>query len=171
MNHNIFTKKKLTQIGFAKIGKNIFISKNVTIIGANNIYLGSDIRIDDYSIISAKNGKIIIGSNVHIGGQTYFGCSGGIEIKNNVNIAQGCKIYSLSEDYLKIYNNKPCRIKGKVTISDNVIIGSNSVVVGKCKLNDGSAVGALSFVNRDLRKNCLYVGQPVSFIRKRIIIK
>jgi len=171
MNNNILTKKKLTQIGFAKIGKNIFISKNVTIIGANNIYLGSDIRIDDYSIISAKNGKIIIGSKVHIGGQTYFGCSGGIEIKNNVNISQGCKIYSLSDDYLKIYKNKPCRIKGKVTISNNVTIGSNSVVVGKCKLNDGSAVGALSFVNKDLKKNSLYAGQPVSFIRKRIIIK
>jgi hypothetical protein len=38
MNYNILTKKKLTKIGFAKIGKNIFISKNVTIIGANNIY-------------------------------------------------------------------------------------------------------------------------------------
>lgn len=96
---------------------------------------------------------------------------GGIEIKNNVNIAQGCKIYSLSDDYLKIYKNKPLRIIGKVIISSNVIIGSNSVVVGKCKLNDGSAVGALSFVNRDLKKNSLYAGQPVRFIRKRIIIR
>ena len=171
MNHKILSKKKLSRIGFAKIGKNIFISKNVTIIGANNVYLGSDIRIDDYTIISAKNGKLIIGSNVHIGGQTYFGCSGVIEIKNNVNIAQGCKIYSLSDDYQKIYKNKLRRTKGKVTISNNVIIGSNSVVVGKCKLNDGSAAGALSFVNKDLKKNSLYAGQPVSFIKKRIIIR
>lgn len=81
MNHNILNKKKLSQIGFGKIGKNIFISKNVTIIGANNIYLGNDIRIDDYTIISAKKGKIIIGSNVHIGGQTYLGCSGELRLK------------------------------------------------------------------------------------------
>ena len=171
MNHKILTKKKLSKINFGKIGKKIFISTNVTIIGANNIYLGNNVRIDDYSIISAKNGKIIIGSNVHIGGQTYLGCAGTIVIKNNVNIAQGCKIYSLSDDYLKIYKIKSKRIKGTVTISNNVIIGSNSVIVGKCTLNDGSAVGALSFVNKDLKKNSLYAGQPVKFIRKRTLIK
>ena len=172
MNDEILNKKELSKINFGRIGKKVLISTNVTIIGANNIYLGNNVRIDDYSIISAKNGKIIIGSNVHIGGQTYFGCTGTILIKNNVNIAQGCKIYSLSDDYLKIYKiNKSKRIKGTVTICNDVIIGSNSVIVGKCILNDGCAVGALSFVNKDLKKNGLYAGQPVKFIRQRNLIK
>ena len=41
MNHKILTKKKLSKINFGKIGKKNFISTNVTIIGANNIYLGN----------------------------------------------------------------------------------------------------------------------------------
>ena len=93
MNHNFLSKNRLKKLKLKSFGKNIKISPNVTIIGSENIQMGDNVRIDDYTIISAKEGFLKLHSNIHIGGQGYLGC-GGIEIKSDVNIAQGVKIYS-----------------------------------------------------------------------------
>ena len=96
MNNNFFSKQKLRKIKFKVLGKNVKISTNVRIIGEKNIEIGDNVRIDDFTIISAKEGSLKIGSNVHIAGQCYLGCGGEIQIKDNVNISQGVKIYSKS---------------------------------------------------------------------------
>ena len=166
MNKEILNRKSLLNLKFAKIGKNIEISKNVTIIGAENISLSSNIRIDDYTIISCLHGKLSIGSNVHIGGQSYIGCSGGVKIGDNINISQGVKIYSKINNYTNKKDKKPIHY-GKVIIGDDVIIGSNSVIVGKCELGKGSTVGALSLVNKDLENWGVFAGIPVKKVRKR----
>ena len=145
--------------------KKILISPNVTIIGPENIQMGNNVRIDDYTIISAKDGFLKLGSNIHLGGQSYFGCSGGIEIKSNVNIAQGVKIYSKINDYLRKKNDDT--IKGSVKIEQNVILGSNTVIIGKTIIKEGATVGALSFVKQNLNSWSIYAGCPVKFIRKR----
>jgi len=100
MNHNFISSSRLKKLKLKSHGKKIQISPNVTIIGSDNIQMGDNVRIDDYTIISAKEGFLKLGSNIHIGGQSYLGCGGGIEIKSNVNIAQGVKIYSKINDYL-----------------------------------------------------------------------
>ena len=100
MNDDCLNNKELKNLNLRFLGKKVKISSNVTIIGAKKIKIGNKVRIDDYTIISAQDGFLEIGSNVHIGGQSYLGCAGGIIIKNNVNISQGVKIYSKINDYL-----------------------------------------------------------------------
>ena len=167
MNEKFLNNKKLKSLKFKSLGKNVKISSNVTIIGAKKIKIGNNVRIDDYTILSVQEGSLEIGSNVHIGGQSYLGCVGGIIIKNNVNISQGVKIYSKINDYLngRKFNKT---IKVPVKIFNEVIIGSNSVVIGKCKINTGATVGALSFVKEDLKSWTIYAGNPVKMIKKRI---
>ena len=167
MNEKFLNNKKLKSLKFKSLGKNVKISSNVTIIGAKKIKIGNNVRIDDYTILSVQEGFLEIGSNVHIGGQSYLGCAGGIIIKNNVNISQGVKIYSKINDYLngRKFNKT---IKVPVKIFNEVIIGSNSVVIGKCKINTGATVGALSFVKKDLKSWTIYAGNPVKMIKKRI---
>ena len=94
MNCEYLSKNDLKKINFKDLGQNVMISKNVTLIGASNISLGSNVRIDDYCIISSNEGHLKIGSDVHIGGQSYLGCAGGLSIGSNINIAQGVKIYT-----------------------------------------------------------------------------
>ena len=156
MNENFLNNKQLKNLKFKSLGRNIKISSNVTIIGAK-IKIGNNVRIDDYTILSVQEGYLEIGSNVHIGGQSYLGCAGGIIIKNNVNISQGVKIYSKINDYLdgRKFNKT---IKVPVKIFNEVIIGSNSVVIGNCKINTGATVGALSFVKEDLKSWTVYAG-------------
>ena len=90
---------ELKKLNFKKIGNGIKISRNVTIIGEENISLGSNVRIDDYTIISAKEGYLKVGNNVHVGGLSYLGCAGGLEIEDEVNVSQGVKFYTKINDY------------------------------------------------------------------------
>ena len=166
MNSEFLTEKELKKINFKKIGSNIQISKNVTIIGAKNISMGSNVRIDDYTIISASEGKLNIGSNVHIGGQSYFGCGGEVKIGNNIHISQGVKVYSKLDNYLE-YEDETSVILKKVLIKDKVIIGSGTVIVGNATINEGTTIGALSFVKKNLNSWSVYGGNPLKFIKVR----
>ena len=166
MNNNFLSKQKLRKIKFKVLGKNVKISTNVTIIGEKNIEIGDNVRIDDFTIISAKEGSLKIGSNVHIAGQCYLGCGGEIQIKDNVNISQGVKIYSKLNDYLN-FNKHSATIKSSIKIGNNVILGSNTVVAGNTLIKDGATVGALSLVKQNLKSWSVYAGCPAKFIKKR----
>ena len=168
MKDNFLSINKLKKLKLKIRGKNLKISSNITIVGESNIQLGDNVRIDDYTIISAKEGFLKIGSNVHIGGQCYLGCGGGIEIKDNVNIAQGVKIYSKINDYIKPSKDNKM-IKGLVKIGKNVILGSNAVIIGKTQIKDGATVGALSLVKNNLNSWSVYAGVPAKFIKRRKI--
>tara|TARA_B100000902_G_C27018491_1_gene768409 strand:- start:124 stop:633 length:510 start_codon:yes stop_codon:yes gene_type:complete len=167
MNSKFLSKNELIKINFKSFGQNVMISKNVTIIGAKNISLGSNVRIDDYCIISANEGHLKIGNDVHLGGQSYLGCAGGLIIGNNINIAQGVKIYTKVNDYSSFDGNNNKFISVKINICDQVIIGSNSVLVGNCTIGEGATIGALSFVKNDLKPWSVYAGNPVKFIKDR----
>ena len=88
-----------------------------------NIIIGNNVRIDDFTVIVAHDGCIKIGSNTHIGALSYI-LSGKVEVGKGCNISQGVKIYSKSDNY-KSRKIKP--YKSEVKISQNCIIGSNSV--------------------------------------------
>ena len=166
MNSRFLSISDLKKINFKKIGSDIKISKNVTIIGSKNISIGSNVRIDDYTIISAQEGTLEIGSNVHLGGQSYFGCAGSIQIGSNINISQGVKLYSKLDNYLEhIAGELP--LLRKIIIEDNVIIGSGTVIIGKSTIGEGATIGALSFVKNDLNNWSVYAGNPLKFIRVR----
>ena len=57
---------ELKKIGFKKVGKNVSISDKCSIYNAKNIEIGSNVRIDDFVILSAGEGGIKIGSHIHI---------------------------------------------------------------------------------------------------------
>tara|TARA_Y100001958_G_C20936206_1_gene344539 strand:- start:125 stop:634 length:510 start_codon:yes stop_codon:yes gene_type:complete len=166
MNDKFLDQNTLKSLNFKSVGSNVSISKNATIIGEKNISLGSNVRIDDYTIISAENGSLIVGSNVHIGGQSYFGCSGNIQIGNNVNISQGSRFYSKINDYLEFDVTEKYILK-KIKIEDNVIIGSGTVIIGECTISEGVTIGALSFVKGNLKSWSVYAGNPIKFINTR----
>lgn len=167
MNSEYLSEKDLKKINFKSLGQNVMISKNVTLIGENNISLGSNVRIDDYCIISSNEGHLKIGNDVHIGGQSYLGCAGNLTIGNNINIAQGVKIYTKINDYTSFDGDNNKFILGKIVIGDQVIIGSNSVLIGRCTIGEGATIGALSFVKSDLKSWSVYAGNPIKLIKDR----
>ena len=60
------SKTQLKSIGFKSIGENVKISDKASIIGQHRIEIGSNVRIDDFCILSAGEDGIKIGNYVHI---------------------------------------------------------------------------------------------------------
>ena len=170
---NIYTLDDLTKMGVRVYGKNIHISKFVNIYNPKNLILHDNIRIDDFTVISCK-GIIEIFNYVHISAQCFISSTTKIVIGNFTAISVGTKIFGGCDDFSgKCLANptipsKYTNVKtGDILIGDNVIIGSNSVIMPDITICDGVAVGANSFINKNCEPWKIYAGSPIRHIKNR----
>jgi acetyltransferase-like isoleucine patch superfamily enzyme len=172
--NSFLTDAEILNLDFKSIGKFVKISRNATIYNANKIEIGDFTRIDDFCVLSAGEGGIKIGKNVHI---AVYSCLIGkayIEVGDYANISSRVSIYSTNDDYSGEYMTNPT-IDSKYTnvysaavkVGQHVIIGSGSVVLPGVILAEGACLGALSFVNKNCDSYCIYGGIPIKFIKKR----
>ena len=173
---SFFSKKELKQFKFRSIGKNVFIKKNVGMFFIENISIGNNVIIDDNVIIVAsnKNSPVKIGNYIHIASNCYLAGSDGIDMMDFTTLAPGVLIFSGSDDYSGKKLTNPMvgnpyigGKSGKVTLCKHVIIGAGSVVLPDVTIKQGSSVGALSLVNKDLNPWGVYTGIPAKKIKSR----
>ena len=170
-----YNEHELAGFGFKSVGTNVRIAKNMTIIGLENISLGSNVRIDGYgTLVAAGTGSLSIGSFVHIGGWCYLSAGDGIVMEDFSGISQGVRIYSRSDDYTGEYLTNPTvpakftgLTCGTVTLKRHVIIGSGTVILPNVTIGEGTSVGALSLVNRSLNPWGVYFGSPAKRLMDR----
>ena len=63
-----YDEKELAAFGFKSVGSNVRVARNCTIVGLENISIGSNVRIDGYTaIVAAGTGWVSLGSYIHIG--------------------------------------------------------------------------------------------------------
>jgi len=171
---SILNEIELSKINFKSLGHNVRISTKASIYGANNISIGNNVRIDDFSIISAGIEGVFIGNFVHIAAYSSLIGSGKITLDDYCNISSRVSIYSSSDDYsgesmtnpmipseFKNVDNRP------VNLRKHVIIGSGSVVLPGSTLKEGAAIGALSLVNGVYEEWGVYAGTPTKKIKRR----
>jgi len=87
----------------------------------------------------------------------------GIVIGKNVDIGRNCTIYQ----NVSLVNSLNEKTYGKPTLKNNVIIYSNSVVMGKITIGENAIVGAGSIVTKSILDNEIWAGNPAKFIKKR----
>lgn len=169
------TENDMKHLGFKNLGVNILIDESCIINGIENVSIGSNVRIDAFTIINSVNGYLKIGSNVHVSNHCSLSCSGGVELKNFSGLSSGVKIYSASDDYLGRSMTNPTvpdkyrKVKiGKVILEKHVIIGSSTVILPDLTIGEGASVGALSLVKDDLDSWSVYSGSPVKKLGKRL---
>lgn len=83
----------------------------------------------------------------------------GIVSPGRVAVMAGVKFVARSpsnEQYLR--RQKEQRV---FELGDNVVIGTNSVVIGPVRICDNVIIGAISLVNKDITEPGVYVGTPV----------
>lgn len=168
-NDGYYTEQELKKLGI-QFGENVLISSKVSIYG-KNIQIGNNVRIDDFCILT---GDIKIGSFVHIAAFSLLSGSSGIVLEDFVNLSSRVSIFSQSDDYSGEYMTNPmvaCTytnvMKGEIVIKKHVIIGAGSVVLPQTTLYDGTAIGALSLVNKDTDAWSIYAGVPAKKIKTR----
>ena len=84
---------------FKNIGKNVRISKAANIVGSENISLGNNIRIDNFTNIICKNGYINIGDHNHVASGCFILGTGGVEMGDFVGLAMGVQLISSSDNF------------------------------------------------------------------------
>jgi galactoside O-acetyltransferase len=170
----MLSREAIECMGFESVGDNVQISDRASFYGTARITLGSNIRIDDFCVISAGSGGIAIGDHVHIAvGATLIG-AGKITLCDFVGISSRTSIYSSNDDYSGSVMTGPTlpaeftNVRyADVFVGKHVIVGSGSVILPGVTLEDGVAVGALSLVNRDCKAFGIYVGNPARQIKER----
>lgn len=170
----MLSKDAIQEIGFASVGDNVQISDKATFYNASKIELGNNVRIDDFCVLSAGSGGILISNYVHIAVYSSLIGAGKITLSDYCNISSRVSIYSSNDDYSGSYMTNPTlpeQFTG-VTHSDvylekHVIVGCGSVILPGITLEQGSAIGALSLVAKNCKAFGIYAGSPARHIRNR----
>ncbi len=168
---SFYSHVELKTLGLGCFGHGVMISKKCSIYGAERIFIGNNVRIDDFCVLSAGTDGIKIGSFVHIAVFSSLIGRGSIEVADFANISSRVSIYSSNDDYSGEHMTNPMipdEYKGvvhrPVQIGRHAIIGSGSIVLPGVCVREGVAVGALSLVNSDCDAFGVYAGVPA--IRK-----
>lgn len=171
---SVLSSEQLAAVGFKSVGNNVALSTKASIYNAANIELGSNVRIDDFCVLSAGTGGIHIGNYVHIAVYSSLIGAGRIDVSDFANLSSRVAIYSSSDDYSGEWMTNPMvpvqytRVThADVFIGRHVIVGSGSVVLPGVRLEEGVAVGALSLVNRSCEPFTMHAGNPARKLKSR----
>ena len=171
--NSFYNELELQALGFKKLGNNVKISRFARFYNPSSISINSNVRIDDFVIIS---GEVQINSFVHIGAYSQIvGGEFGVIIEDFVSISSGVKIFASSDDYSGNSLTNPMipqQYKSitnqKIIIQKHCIIGSNSVVLPTSKvIAFGVSIGALSLIMCPTKPFGIYFGIPAKRIAER----
>lgn len=170
-----FNSTELRSFGFGLVGDGVLVSKKVEIQDPSKVFLDNGVRIDAHvTITTGKEGKIYIGEKTHVADAVRITAAGGVKIGKYVGLASKVNIISSTDDYSGNFMVGPCVDSGLVggtylqtDLSDFVVIGTASTIFPGCSIGEGTAVGAMSLVNRRLPSWGIYSGIPVKFLKAR----
>ena len=174
MNTGFLDQSELATLGLASVGDGVLIDSTVRFYGADRISIGSQSRVDAYSVISAGDGGIAIGSHVHIAAHCFVAGTARIEIADFAGLSGRCSVYSSTDDFsghfltgptvaeeLRSVDSRPVRI------GRHVVLGVGSVVLPGVEVGDCAAVGALSLVKGDVDPYAIVAGMRGEVIGRR----
>lgn len=177
MRNSFYNEIELNKLGFKRIGSNVRLSKKASFYSPESIVLGNNIRIDDFCILS---GNITIGNYVHIAANVCLYGKFGIRIGDYCGVSPSTTLLSATDDFSGEYMVGPlvdeCYTNvtgGEIILNDFVQIGANCVVMPNIAFGEGSAIGAMSLVNKSVDSWTISYGIPAKTmcLRKKNIIE
>ena len=168
---SFYSNTELVELGLKSYGSNVLISKKCSIYSPEKISVGNNVRIDDFCILS---GEITLGNYVHISAYSALYGAMGIEFRDYSGCSARTTIYSAMDDFSGEYLIGPVNSEGttnvtggKVIVDRYVQIGAHCLVFPNITIHEGSVVGALSLVTKDIPGWSIYVGIPARKLRDR----
>ena len=156
---------------FKSVGGRFYIDTGVTILGFENIQLGSNVSIMKNSYIYAHDGgELIIGDNFSMNTNSQLGAAGGkILIGNYCIIGPNCVLRAANHRFDDV--SVPIKLQGhscgEIIIEDDVWIASNCVITSNIKIGKGSVIAAGAVVTKDVLPYSVVGGVPAKIIKWR----
>lgn len=192
----LFLRSKLYPFFLGEVGSGTVFGTNITLRHPKKIRIGKNVVIDDNVMLDAKgsgNQGITIGDEAFIGRNTILSCKGGdIILEERANLGFNCEIFSSNRvvvgkdnliaaycylvgggsyhlDNVTVPINQQVDFEGKggITLSENIWIGSHSVILDGVTIGAGSVVAAGSVVNKDVPELVIYAGTPAKILKSR----
>ncbi|MGI2327654.1 acyltransferase [Planococcus sp. YIM B11945] len=138
----------LVKLG-AEVGRNLYCEPDVLIKGHNSLFLGNNVVISSFTVLTA---------------------GGGIRIDDDVMIGYGSKILSQNHLIPKDRNmniRNTGHVNGEVSIGNGVWIGANVVILPGVRIGKGAVIGAGAVVTKSVEEFSIYVGNPAKLIKRR----
>lgn len=196
---SIFFIRGLVKRIFFKSSKGmVLIGRGVSIRYSHYLETGRDFIVEDYAEINCKShhgivagdrvtiGKnaiirpsnayggavgegLRIGNNSSIGPFSYIGCSGFIEIGNNVIMGPRVGIFAENHhfDNLKIPIREQGVERSFVKINDDCWIASNVVILAGVTIGEGCIIASGSVVTKDVPAFSVVAGVPAKVLKSR----
>lgn len=176
-----------------KVGKGVSFGKNIMFRHPGKIILGNNVVIDDNCMLDAKgstNSGIIIEDGVFLGRNTILSCKNGdIILRENVNLGFNCDIFSgkkieIGKDTMiaayvyfvagnYVYDSADKPATEMDTICKGIYVGENCWFGAKALIFDGvtigrnSIIGGAAVVNEDIPEYSVAVGMPAKVVKSR----
>lgn len=172
MSNSFYSEKELQKIGFRSLGKNVCISKKASIYSPHKISIGSNVRIDDFCVLS---GNITLGNHIHIAVYcALFAGDSGITLKDFTTLSSRCVIYAKTDDYSgnalispTVPDEYTNIFSAPVTLHKHVVIGTGTSIMPGVTIGEGTAVGSMSLVKHSIDAWGIYAGIPCKKIKDR----
>jgi acetyltransferase-like isoleucine patch superfamily enzyme len=175
------------------VGRNVTFGQGVVLRHPHKIRLGDDVVLDDLVLLDAKgstNQGITVGKGVFLGRGTILSCKeGDIVLGDGVNIGFHSEIFSgssvrvgrhgLFAAYTYLVGGGHAFEKAEVPViaqertsvgivlGENVWLGTGAKVLDGVSLGDDVVVGANAVVTDDIPSGCVAVGVPARVVRQR----
>ncbi len=189
----LWLRSKLYPRLLGRVGRNVTFGVNVVLRHPHKIRIGDDVVIDDNCCLDAKgtdNRGIDIGSGVFIGRGTILSCKNGdIVIDDHANIGFNCEIFSGSRvrlgrhallaaytylvggDHAHARTDIPvlqqARIAQGIDVDDHVWLGAHVVIADGATVGRDAIIGAGAVVRGAIPPYAVAVGVPARVIRDR----
>ncbi len=169
----------IRQVQYLSVGRSFIAQDNCEIncLAQRGLVFGDKVTIGSYAIIRPTNlygGEagigLKIGNNSSIGPYSYIGCSGYIEIGDNVMISPRVSLYSENHNFddVQVPMIEQGVTRSFVKIEDDCWIAANSVVLAGVVIGKGSVVAAGSIVTKDVPPYSVVAGNPAKIVKSRI---
>jgi acetyltransferase-like isoleucine patch superfamily enzyme len=176
-----------------RVGRNVTFGANVVLRHPHKIAIGDNVVIDDGCCLDAKgtdNRGIVIGNGVFVGRNTILSCKNGdIVIGDNANIGFNCEVFSggpvrigrnvlmaaytyvVGGDHLFDRVDVPVLEQGRsargIEVADNVWLGAHVVVTDGSTVGRDAIIGAGAVVIGEIPAFAIAAGTPARVIRDR----
>ena len=189
----LLLRSKLYPMILGSVGRNVVFGVNVTLRHPHKIRIGDNVVIDDLCCLDAKgtdNNGITIGNHVFIGRNTILSCKNGdIVIEDRANIGFNCEIFSASRvrvgkdiliaaytylvggDHLYDRIDIPVLQQGRtakgIDVGDGTWLGTHVVVTDGSTIGRDAIIGAGAVVVGEIPEFSIATGIPAKVTRNR----